>query len=68
MATTPELYSLSDMMTLTSTTDQMSKGGTSIGLLYKFTDVDKMDDWRSDGYCWCQNGSNSCVLHCVTVL
>ena len=66
LATTSELYSLFDMMTPTSTLDQMSKDVTSI--LYKFTDADKMDDWRSDGYCWRQNGSNSCVLHCVTVL
>ena len=47
MATTPELYSLFDIMMPTLTPDQMSKGGTSI--LYKFTDADKMDNWHSDG-------------------
>ena len=57
MARTPELYSLFDAMTPTSTPDQMSKGGTSI--LYKFTDADKTDEWRSDGYRCRQNGNKT---------
>ena len=60
MATTSELYSLFDTMTPTSTLDQMSKGVTSI--LYKFTDADKTDDWRSDGYRWRQNDSKTLKL------
>ena len=45
---TPNLYSLFDTMMPTSMPDQMFKGVTSI--LYKFTDADNTDDWRSDGY------------------
>jgi len=53
-----ELYDLFDTLTFVTTPVQVPKGGTVV--LFEFTDAEKKEDWRADGYGrWRQNGTRN---------
>ena len=43
-----EVYELFDMLTIVTTPVQVPKRSTVV--LFEFTDAEKKEDWRADGY------------------
>jgi len=55
MTTNVQLYDLFDTLTSVTSPPQLPRGGTVV--LFEFTDDEKKEDWRADGYRWRQNGT-----------